>query len=375
MHTKFGCDRIAYVLALQLGLVACSASSGQTNGDVGAGGESGSSSSNGGDTGTGGTTGEGVGGSTSQEPPPNSGGATNGGFGNSGGTPVSGSGGQNGGGGGTASSGGSGGAGGVGGTTADAGTGGTPSADAGGGSNTDPCAGGEVGSAGTGIGTGSEYGAVKYQLPLDNQIVDLKTTLVVPKKPTAQGTLFIWPGLQWLGGSDPASLGNGILQPVLTWGSSCAPSMPQDYSSWWISGMYVNVSTGAAGPTGCAGGDSMNVADGDALDIDMALTGTTWKQTIMDEATGKPVDFSIDLKGQSQDWATWAIELPVGGGNVAPSEGVVFKNNVLTFAKKASTCQPDQRGPNDTFTAPRASTDGLSCCISQIVLRAKGVAQ
>lgn len=372
MHAKFGRDRVAYVMALQLGLVACSASSGQRNGDIGTGGES-SSPSSGGDTATGGTSSEGVGGSTSEGPPPSSGGATNGGSGNSGGAPTSSGGGQSGGSGGTTSPGAVGGSGGS--MTADAGPGGAPTGDAGGGPDTDPCAGGQEGSAGTGHGTGSEYGAVKYQLPLDNQIVDLKTTLIVPKKPTAQGTLFIWPGLQWLGGSDPASLGNGILQPVLTWGASCAPSMPQDYTSWWIAAMYVNVSTGAAGPTGCAGGDSMNVADGDALDIDMALTGTTWKQTIVDEATSKTVDFSIDLKGQSQDWATWAIELPVGGGNVAPSEGVVFKNNVLTFAKKASSCQPDQRGPNDTFTAPRASTDGLSCCISQIVLRAQGVAQ
>jgi hypothetical protein len=136
--------------------------------------------------------------------------------------------------------------------------------------------------------------------------------------------------------------------------------------------MYVNVSTSAAGPTGCAGGDAMNVAIGDALDMEFSLTGTTWKQTVMDEQSMKAVDFSIDLKGQAQNWATLAIEIPQGS-SVYPVEDVVFTNTVLTFAAPASSCQPNQRGPNDYFSAPQASTDGLHCCIAMVTLRSRGV--
>jgi hypothetical protein len=245
---------------------------------------------------------------------------------------------------------------------------------AGGSSNTSTPCDGKMGTDSSMLRAGTEYGAVKYSLATSNHIVDLETVLQVPKKPTSMGTLFIWPGLQWLGGTDPARLGNGILQPVLTWGGSCNPMQPKDYMSWWIAAMYVNVSTSAAGPTGCAGGAAMNVQPGEMLDIDMALNGTSWKQTITDEQSTTSVDFSIDLKGQAQDWATFAIELPSGGGNVVPPEDVVFTNTVLTFASPATTCQPSQRGPNDYFSAPQASADGLRCCIAKITLRAKGVA-
>jgi hypothetical protein len=122
------------------------------------------------------------------------------------------------------------------------------------GDDSDPCAGGELEQDSSMARASSEYAAVKYTAPSGNEIVDFKMVLAVPKKPAMQGVLFIWPGLQSLGRRDPARLGNGILQPVLSWGSSCAPSLPSDLSSWWISGMYVNVSTSAAGPTGCAAG-------------------------------------------------------------------------------------------------------------------------
>lgn len=261
-----------------------------------------------------------------------------------------------------------------GGATASGGASGVAGAAGAGGATTSTPCDGKTGTDSAMLRAGTEYGAVKYSLATSNHIVDLKTVLEVPKKPTSMGTLFIWPGLQWLGGTDPARLGNGILQPVLTWGGSCNPMQPKDYMSWWIAAMYVNVSTSAAGPTGCAGGGAMNVQPAELLDIDMSLTGTTWKQVVTDEQTSKSVDFSIDLKGQAQDWATFAIELPMGGGNVVPPEDVVFTDTVLTFASPATTCQPNQRGPNDYFSAPQASADGLRCCIAKITLRAKGVA-
>jgi hypothetical protein len=234
------------------------------------------------------------------------------------------------------------------------------------------CAGGKAGTDSTKQSAASEYGAVKFQLAISNQILRLQTTLRVPEKPKARSTLFIWPGLQWLRGKDPARLGNGILQPVLTWGPSCAPGTRTGYDSWWVSGMYVNVSTAAAGPTGCAGGEIMDVGVGDALRMDMNLAGTTWTQTITDDKTGKSVDYGIDLKGQFQDWATWAIELK--GGGAVPPEDVIFTDSVLTFADKVSSCQMSQRGPNDYYSAPVLAPDGLHCCYSKIILRTRNVA-
>jgi hypothetical protein len=268
--------------------------------------------------------------------------------------------------------------GGIGGTTATGGASAAAGASsagasgAGGSGNTSTPCDGKMGTDSIMLRAGTEYGAVKYSLATSDHIVDLKTVLKVPKKPTKMGTLFIWPGLQWLGGVDPARLGNGILQPVLTWGGSCNPMQPKDYTSWWIAGMYVNVSTSAAGPTGCAGGAAMSVQPAELLDIDMSLGGTSWKQTITDEQTSMAVDFSIDLKGQAQDWATFAIEIPQGESTLPP-EDVIFTDTVLTFGSPATTCQPNQRGPNDYFSAPQASADGLRCCIAKITLRANGV--
>jgi hypothetical protein len=236
----------------------------------------------------------------------------------------------------------------------------------------DPCAGGQVEQDSSMARASNEYAAVKYTAPSGNEIVDFKMVLAVPKKPAMQGVLFVWPGLQSLGRRDPARLGNGILQPVLTWGSSCAPSLPSDLSDWWISGMYVNVSTSAAGPTGCAGGKSMSVNVGDALAIDMVLDGTSWTQVVTDQMSKQKVDFTIDLKDQAQDWATWAIEEP-RGSDVKPAEDVVFTNSVLTFKLPVMSCQPSQRGPNDYYSAPRQSADGLRCCYDKVVLRAQGV--
>jgi hypothetical protein len=255
--------------------------------------------------------------------------------------------------------------------TAGGGSGNVGGAAGSGGSAQSPCDGGKVGTDSSMLRTTGGYGSVKYQLPTSNHIVELKTVLKVPKKPMAMGTLFIWPGLQWLGGPDPAREGNGVLQPVLTWGTSCQMGS-MSYNEWWIAGMYVNISTGAAGPSGCAGGDTMNVVVADALDIDIALSGTTWKQTVTDEQTMKTVDFSIDLKGQAQNWAIWDIEQPYGGA-VAPPEDVVFTDSVISFASPATSCQPNDRGANDYFSAPVVSADGLHCCIAKITLRAAGV--
>ena len=242
---------------------------------------------------------------------------------------------------------------------------------------TSVCSGGKVGmdseSAPPGPLTVSrEYAAVKYLARTPNQILSLKTTMQVPKTPSTRQTLFIWPGLQSKdGAADPARIGNGVLQPVLTWGSSCAPSRPSDgYAGWWISGMYVNVTTGAAGAGGCAGGDYLATEVGDLLDIDMSVNGAVWTQTTTDRRTMETVDFAIDLKGQIQNDAMWIIEVPTGE-TIRPSEDVVFTQSVLTFASPVESCQPNQAGAADHFSAPVLSADGLHCCYDEIILSAQ----
>jgi hypothetical protein len=187
------------------------------------------------------------------------------------------------------------------------------------------------------------------------------------------GTLYVWPGIQPFSNSQNFNpIGNGILQPVLSIGPTCAPGAPNGYASWWISGQYVNVSSGAAGASGCLGGNGMDVAVGDALDIAMTLSGTVWTQVVADRQTGKSVQFPMDLKGQGQNWATLAIEVP---SNLTPVSDAVFTATRLQFAASSPmSCQPSQHGPTDYFATPNLSTDGKTCCVSRVILRAKGVA-
>ena len=246
--------------------------------------------------------------------------------------------------------------------------------------DTDPCAGGTTYAASTSARTTtSGYGWVLLTPPTsNNQVVEFRTVLTVPATPPATGTLFLWPGLQPLRGSaNFDALNNGVLQPVLTWGSTCAPNSPaQSYKSWWISGQYVNTNIPSSSPNysayhDCHGGPGMAVAVGDALDLDFVLNGSSWTQTVTNLRNSQSVSFAIDLLGQGQNMAEFVIEeyssKPVGD--------VIFTSSVITLASPAKTaCQPSQRGINDYFSAPRASTDGLRCCIDKVTLRAEGVA-
>ena len=108
----------------------------------------------------------------------------------------------------------------------------------------DECAGGMTGAASDSTSAKARVsgnGSVQFQISTQTQIAELRTTLAVPAKPPPSGTLFLWPGLQPLpNGKNYNPVGNGVLQPVLTWGSTCAVGAPDDYSTWWISGQYVN---------------------------------------------------------------------------------------------------------------------------------------
>jgi hypothetical protein len=250
----------------------------------------------------------------------------------------------------------------------DAATGGT------GGPGTDPtsvCAGGKVGmdsknSTFRDMTSSRNLALTIYTVNPPNRIVSFTTTLLVPKTPAQRSTLFIWPGLQHRGGADPARIGNGVLQPVLTWGPSCSRQASSNYTNWGIAGMYVNISTSAAGPTGCASGDGLTANPGERLDLGFTLNGTAWTQTITNLTSMKKVDFTFDLKGQDQNMAIWDIETPASS---RPAEDTIFEKSVVTMAEPVTSCQPSIAAKVDYFSAPVLSPDGLHCCFEQVILK------
>jgi hypothetical protein len=235
-------------------------------------------------------------------------------------------------------------------------------------SETDPCGSDAVSTGATSLSTrqGSP-GFVAFVVSPANEILSLRTTLTVPAKPPPSGTLFLWPGLQPVpGGRNYDPIDNGVLQPVLTWGSSCAPNSQNGYSSWWISSQYVNTIGHYAGFTGCKGGDAIDVAVGDELLLDMTLHGQVWTQIATDGTNARSASFDFDLQGQAQGIAEFVIETP----SQKPVGDVLFTSTVITFASpEPAACRPNHRGANDTFTTPRISKDGLRCCVERIDLR------
>lgn len=262
---------------------------------------------------------------------------------------------------------------GTGGTTALGGT--TPSTAANGDASS-PCAGGPVGPASGAVGETarvSRYGMVQFNGSLSTHFIELKTTLTVPAAPLGRDTLYVWPGLEpWPGGDNYDPIGQGVLQPVLTWGTSCGTYAPRNPRGWWISPQYVNPFTREPDYYWCRGGTAIDVNVGAELDITMTLNGTVWTQVVVDRQTGQRTTFDMDMAGQAQNWALFQYELATSNRPVADG---VFTSTVLTSADPdPAACRPSVRGPNDYISPPQLSPDGTKCCISRIVVRAQGVA-
>lgn len=217
-----------------------------------------------------------------------------------------------------------------------------------------------------------ENGHVAFATQPANRITRLTTTLVVPPHPEPVGTLFLWPGLQPQSqGENFLPIDNGVLQPVLTWGPSCARGKkPRAYSTWWISAQYVNTFGLHRGYTDCQGGPIMPVKPDDILRIDMSLSGTRWTQTVRNARNGRSVGFTIDMRGQAQGYAYFDIELGrKGGPHVAD---VVFRGTTLTFANAdARACRVLQQGRDDVVSKPIPKRKGRACYIEWIVLKSK----
>lgn len=155
------------------------------------------------------------------------------------------------------------------------------------------------------------------------------STIIVPAVPQpAWQTLFFWPGLQPLNAPNYFPIDNGVLQPVLTYGPSCAPNpnnLEIDFpNQWWISAQYVNTFGNHPGHVGCLGGDRMIVSPRDELRLVMELVGsnsngTVWRQIVTNLRNGQSVQFSIDMLGQPQAWAEYVMEIPGGWHSNVPT--------------------------------------------------------
>ncbi|CAF3148315.1 unnamed protein product [Rotaria sp. Silwood2] len=217
-------------------------------------------------------------------------------------------------------------------------------------------------------GTVSGYGTVIFSVENTNQFVYVETTIIVPPKQAHKGTLFLWPGLQ-PGGANFYPIDNGVLQPVLTWGPSCAPgTQPAAYSTWWISAQYVNTYGKLPGYTDCNGGRIMSVNPGDQLCIKFQLRGTDWTQTVTNRATNMAVTFSINMRGQAQNNLYFIIEQY----SSTFVDDVVYLNSSWQFAKPSNNgCNLSSRGMKDFVSTPRLSADKLSCSVAKIIQRAQ----
>jgi hypothetical protein len=224
------------------------------------------------------------------------------------------------------------------------------------------------------VSSGRMTGAavIEYDVGARNMFVALRTTLTVPAKPAPNGQIYIWPGLQPTpSGSNLQPIGNGALASVLAWGPLCPVDTPATYASWSSAPMYSNLSTSDPQYTGCHGGKVTPAEPEQRLDIEIRLDGTTWTEQVVNRDTLERSDFSLDLKGQTQGRAIFAIDLQTSN---KPNEDVVFTNTVLSMdSADPDACQPVLLGTSDFASQPRVSSDGKFCCIDRIVLRAPGV--
>ena len=205
-----------------------------------------------------------------------------------------------------------------------------------------------------------------------NPWVYFESSMIVPPLPPANWkTLFIWPGLQPGNGvANFKPIDNGVLQPVLTYGSSCAPNgNGVSESGWWISAQYVNTVGSASGYTGCNGGERMAIRQGDSLKMVMSLrSGTTiWDQTVTSQSTGRSVRFSIDMRGQGQSWAEFVMEIPGGWHQQVPRwtvSNIILKTAPNTLAKCRADSKVQQNLPGNSLACADPVIQGNSCTIN-----------
>ncbi|KAJ3260059.1 hypothetical protein HDU77_001521 [Chytriomyces hyalinus] len=231
--------------------------------------------------------------------------------------------------------------------------------------------------------------ASAFDMPLftkGNTFTEFGVSLLVPALPqrpqeNSQLTYFLWPGLQPGFSQNNVNfepLGNGVLQPVLTYGVSCVPNVEpgtDPYAQWLVSGLYVNLDKKPTGEI-CNGGAVMSVQPGDTIRFLFTLTQQTiWTQTVTSQNTGKSVSYSIDLGGQTQGRAELEVELYNAASLYFPvvytdiSLRVSMKGDIgFCFDTRQTAYSNIQQG--ETCTGMRLGEDGVSCFVDRCVYQA-----
>ena len=220
--------------------------------------------------------------------------------------------------------------------------------------------------------TANSYELLYMQDYTTNEITRLQTSFIVPpEQPDVRsGVIFLWPGLESRpGAKNFEPIDNGVLQPVLTWGYSCAPTPQQQpgFSSWWISGQYVNTTDSDPDHSGCYSGDLMTVKAGDLLFMDIRLdqSNGVWTQTITNESTNEEVTFSINMEHQAQVTADFHIELYPPAIFNTP---LVFLDTTITFANPTDVdCH--YTGTSLTVSPPVLDSTKMNCTFDSIILQ------
>lgn len=174
--------------------------------------------------------------------------------------------------------------------------------------------------------------------PIGTGWISSESKIRVPQvKCPAPGVIFAWPGLQPGAGPTYQPIGNGVLQPVLTFGQGPYPNpnhVPAP-ASWWISGQYV----GSKLLGSWVGGDVMVVDAGDELhNLIQYDSGTQiWTQTStnLSKPETPSVSFALPLvhdgsTPQEQNRANFCLENPRNG---SLTQSVSIYDIVLTTDK------------------------------------------
>ena len=147
--------------------------------------------------------------------------------------------------------------------------------------------------------------------------VDFSAPESLPKNITpGKFTVFIWPGLQPDGPARKCyyPINNGVLQPVLTYGNSCAPKKPMDVEQWWISGQYVNTDLDCKHVPNqfasvcddyfqCHGGEFLTVMPGQEIETNMTYkpSDDTWMQTINSDGQTRTYSIALDYCSENSE--------------------------------------------------------------------------
>ncbi|KAJ3250386.1 hypothetical protein HDU77_006720 [Chytriomyces hyalinus] len=234
-----------------------------------------------------------------------------------------------------------------------------------------------------------------------NSFSAFKATMVVPQQPVKPGSYFIWLGLESTSSSaNYKPVGNGVLQPVLTFGHSCAPNTDQianPNGTWYVSGLYVNLGQDNNFPEafGCKGGNVMDVMPGDHLvsSITRMPGSSIWVQTITNkgkacqpQSGGVPlskngkdcsVQFSYDMMNQAQTFAILEVELL---HNATVDFNVEFRDILLSTDTRDSSVDSGAfcssaavLGTVEKCSDIKLREDGLLCKVHSCVFQASRV--